>query len=304
MLVLILPASVTFALDAYNCQDIRNPRFTTYIAKPQMELYRWMKQNLPADARVQDYFDARSSFIESYVSETPPFANRSLFVGDAILSRIFQTPKDELKRRRALAEHLSNSADPRLIASLAHKAGIQYIVAFPRNEDVLDGPAAGQFLERVAQQGNWKLYRVLIKDQPVHFAAGDFLWYEEDKPTLKTVYGKGFHPVEYLSDGEPVRWMSQDAIVRFDADHEFQGTLQFLAHSYGRSRTVELWWNGTLVDSRKIPKGAVEVQLPLTIPAGANEFRIHSLDDAEKGPEGDHRLLTIKLWEMQWIPGT
>ena len=304
MLILILPASVTFALDSYNCQDVRNLRFTTYIAKPQMELYRWMRNNLPVDARVQDYFDARSSFIESYVSETPPFANRSLFVGDAILARIFQTPKDELQRRRALAEHFSESSDPRLIASLAHRAGIQYIVAFPREEDVLDGPAGVQFLEKIAEQDRWKLYRVLLKDQPMHSASGDFLFYEEDSPALKTVYGKGFHPVEYLSDGEPVRWMSQDAILQFEAARDFEGSLQLVVNSFEKPRNAEFWWNGVLVNSVPIPRAATKVSIPLKIPAGKSELRIQSVEPPKKGPSGDHRFLSLKIWAVQWIPGT
>jgi len=80
-------------MDAYNSQDITNPKFTSYIARPQMEMYKWMRAHLDPGVRIQDYFEAKSNFIESYVSETPPFANRTQYVGTQSWRRFSRPPK-------------------------------------------------------------------------------------------------------------------------------------------------------------------------------------------------------------------
>ncbi|HSP07393.1 MAG TPA: hypothetical protein VLR94_09455 [Acidobacteriota bacterium] len=299
--IAVVPASITWMMDGYNSQDVTNPRFTTYIERPQMELYRWMRRNLDARARVQDFFLRESSFIESYVSETPPFANRSVVLGDVILSQIFQTPQDELERRAQMVDNLVESEDVRRIAYLAHRAGIQYLVSYPRPKNPLDADDARRHFQLVVEMGEWRLFRVLSHEVSLYYERGEFLVYDDDesKPLLTSVYASGFHPVESLPDGEPARWMSQDGEIQLHSEKEMRGTLMFLAHSYSRNRTLDFWWNGVQVSSAAIGLGPTKVVVPLKIPSGRSEIRIHCAEGAQKGPGADNRQLSLKIWELQ-----
>ena len=302
--VAVLPASVTFLMDLYNSQDIGNAKFTSYVAKPQMEMYRWMRENLDPGVQVQDFFSANSTFIQSYVSETPPFSNRSVYLGDVILSQIFQTPKEELAVRRAITDNLVKSEDPRLISHLANKAGIEYLLAFPQRNNPLEAPAARRYFQLALEVEKWSLYRVLSNPSPLYHDRGDYLVFDDTKnvSVLTSYYEKGFHPVELLPDGEPARWMSQDGMIRIISERRFRGTLIFLTHTYARARSIELWWNGEKILSARVTRSPVKISFPVTILPGESEIRIHCPEGPEMGPGEDHRQLSLKIWELQFRP--
>lgn len=304
LVIFILPAAVTIAMDVYNSQDIDNPKFTTYIAKPQMELYRWMQKNVPPKARVEDFISADTTFIESYVSETPPFANCSLFVGDVILAQIFQTPEQELTYRNLLNQDLVQSEDPLRISYLAAKAGIQYLVSFPQRDNPLETKKAAPFFRVVAEKDHWRLYEVLKHTARIYHNAGEYLVYDESgtKAALTSFYGSGFYPSELLPEGEPARWMARDGVIRFVASEPYRGALVFLAHSYARSRTLEVWAGDRMLNSTRISQTPVKVDFPMDLAAGETELRFHSVEGPQRGPGEDHRLLSVKIWELQFRP--
>lgn len=304
LVALILPASVTIAMDVYNSQDINNPKFTTYIAKPQMELYRWMQKNVPPKARVEDFVSADTTFIESYVSETPPFANRSVYVGDVILAQIFQTPTQELTYRTLLSQDLVESEDPLRISYLAGKAGIQYLVSFPQPDNPLEAKGAAPFFRLIAGSEHWGLYEVIKHDARIYHSAGEYLVYDESgtNAVLTSFYGSGFYPSELLPEGEPARWMARDGLIRFVASRPFRGVLVFLAHSYARARTLEVWAGDRKLSSTRISQTPVKLDFPLDLAVGETELRFHSVEGPQRGPGEDHRQLGLKIWEMQFRP--
>jgi len=302
--LMVLPAAVTFAMDAYNSQDIKNAKFTSYITRDQMEMYRWMRENLDKVARVQDYVQAGGSFIESHVSETPPFANRSMYVGDTILSQIFQTPRDELAKRQQVLDDILKSEDPKQISSLAHKAEIDYFLAFPLRRNPLERRDAAPFFKVAFEHGSMTLYRVMEHEVPLYHSRGDLLMLDDqtEEATLSTYYETGFHNVEPLADGEPSRWMSQNGLVRFQSKAEFKGRLIFLAHAFARNRTLELLWNEQRVHTQRLTQSPSKVIFHVAIPPGESVLKIHCPEGPDKVGENDRRKLSIKIWGMQLRP--
>lgn len=302
MTAAILPASTTLAMDLYNSQDIGNAKFTTYVAKSQMELYTWIRKNLQANARMQDFVSAGPNFIESYVSETPPFANRSLYLGDTTLSQIFQTPKPELNARRATNVSLVEAEDPRRISYLAQKAGIEFLIVSPQDDSPFDLRSAHKYFDLVMQKESWILFHVLPHKTPIYYDRGDYLDHNDSltHPTLVSRYESGFHPVEALPDGEPARWMSQNGVILVQAEREFHGSLIFLAQSYGKARTLQVRWNGSKILSAVVTQNTVKIRVPITIPSGESSMLLHSMEDPVSGPGADRRLLSVKVWELQF----
>jgi hypothetical protein len=135
LLVVVLPACLTWVMDAYNSRDITNPKFTTYIHPDDARVYAWMRQNLPHRTVVEDYARFESNFIRGFVSEVPTFAERSLFLGDRNFSRIFEVPSKQLEiRRRILTKLLREKTSERLCADTS-AAGIDYLFFSSKDSD-------------------------------------------------------------------------------------------------------------------------------------------------------------------------
>ena len=96
--ILIFPGFITWLMDAYNSQDIKNAQFTTYVSKSDARLFEWMRNKLPARTIVQSY-PKEGGYLEEYVTEVPPFAERSVYIGDKNFARIFQIDKNSVDHR-------------------------------------------------------------------------------------------------------------------------------------------------------------------------------------------------------------
>lgn len=160
---LILPALVTWWMDAYNSRDVSNAKFTTIVKPQDMTVYRWMNENLPGKARIQNYAQSDTSFLHGFVSEIPPFAQRSLYLGDRNFSRIFQVPQSEVDQRRKMLSVLIREKSPRRLWELSTQLGIDYY--YWGSHDSVNLALPGQkfvepYFSIVMQQDNAFLFRV------------------------------------------------------------------------------------------------------------------------------------------------
>ncbi len=122
--LLVLPAMVTWGMDAWNSSDIRNRRFTTHIKKEEAEVCRWMRSNLPEKTVVLNYSPRYEDFMQDII---PPFAERSVFLGNRIFSRIFQVEEKSVQNRSKVVSTFLRLSSPKESWTLARKAGIQYV---------------------------------------------------------------------------------------------------------------------------------------------------------------------------------
>jgi len=123
-LILVLPASVTWMFDEFNCQDVKNGRFTTYVSQQDMLVIDWIHKNVPPTAILaNDAIDAQNR----RVSIIPPFAERSVYLGDEFHARAFQIDNDEYRSRMQVVRSLFRQKTTQGIFDLAKRAGIQYL---------------------------------------------------------------------------------------------------------------------------------------------------------------------------------
>ncbi|MCI0612679.1 hypothetical protein L0244_06790, partial [bacterium] len=83
----MIPSAMTWAMDAYNTANTKIHRFTTYVHYEDAKMMNWIRQNIPPDAVILNVSSHASNFQYSIV---PAFAERSVFLGDKVYSRIFQ----------------------------------------------------------------------------------------------------------------------------------------------------------------------------------------------------------------------
>jgi len=153
----MVPAAMTWAMDVYNTGDTANHRLTTYVHPEDAKLMTWIRQNIPPDAVILNVSAHVSQFQYSIV---PAFAERSVFLGDVVYSRIFQVPDDEIKARRGvLAKMYSAETDP--LKEMLRFRNLHYV--FLPSHDALNSPA---FLEKLKepqfkllhQEGDARIY--------------------------------------------------------------------------------------------------------------------------------------------------
>lgn len=161
--VLVLPASLTWWMDAVNSRDISNAKFTTFVQPQDMTVYNWMRANLPGKARIQNFAKSETSFLRGFVSEIPAFAQRPLYLGDRNFSRIFQVPQDEVDRRRRIVSQLINEQSPEQLWKRSRELGIEYY--YWGSHDSVDLPDATRklvepYFSVIVQENNAFLFRV------------------------------------------------------------------------------------------------------------------------------------------------
>ncbi len=167
--LLIFPASITLMMDAYNCQDIKNVKFTTFITAEKMEMMQWIRNNLEPEATVQDYRIRAPGFLGSHISEIPPFANRPMYLGDTILSEIFQIPPEDLRRRREIAAQLLELNNPKQIFNIAQKEGISYFLVWDKDGAAFQQDEARLYFKRISVFREISVFRVTA-EKPYPFA--------------------------------------------------------------------------------------------------------------------------------------
>lgn len=167
VMVFVAPASITWMMDAYNSQDIKNNRFTTYVSPSDAEVYRWISRNLPARVLVQKFSLDDQTFLGGYVSEIPAFAARSMYLGDRNFSRIFQIPREDVDQRREIMNRIVKGESTQTIWEMARAVKIEYF--FLSNRDpilkVSQNKLATPLFSIIMNEGDTFLFRVNNPEQ-------------------------------------------------------------------------------------------------------------------------------------------
>lgn len=130
----MVPALMTWAMDSYNTSDTANHRLTTYVHPEDAEMMKWIRQNLPHNAVILNVSAHASNFQYSVL---PAFAERSVFLGDVVYSRIFQVPEDDIKDRRGVLSKMY-SADSDSLREMMQFRNLNYL--FLPGHDALNSP--------------------------------------------------------------------------------------------------------------------------------------------------------------------
>ena len=156
----VAPAFITWAMDAWNSSDIKSRRFTTYLNQADAEVTRWMQNNLPERTIVLNYSSRYDDFMQDII---PAFAERSVFVGNRIFSRIFQVPERDVRDRTATVSSLFQFTSPAETWRLAGESGIEYV--FVSGIEAQEMPRliekfAPPYFSMLMQEGGSALFRV------------------------------------------------------------------------------------------------------------------------------------------------
>jgi hypothetical protein len=95
----------------------------------------------------------------------------------------------------------------------------------------------------------------------------------------------GWHGMELWND-LPANWMKSNATLTIYSDRDLQATLSFNALSFYTSRTLQVFYNDTLVTQATMPTNFMTVQIPIDLKHGKNLVRFNV-------PEGCSRPLDI-----------
>jgi hypothetical protein len=153
----MVPSVMTWAMDAYNTGDTANHRLTTYVHPEDAKLMTWIRQNISPNEVILNMSGHASQFQYSIV---PAFAERSVYLGDVLYSRIFQVPDAEIKdRRNALAEMYG--ADTDSLKEMMRFRNLNYL--FLPSHDALNSPTALEKLKEqqfklLHQEGDARIY--------------------------------------------------------------------------------------------------------------------------------------------------
>lgn len=153
----MLPAALTWAMDSYNTGDTSNHRLTTYIHPEDAKLMNWIRQNVSRNEVILNMSAHASQFQYSIV---PAFAERSVFVGDVLYSRIFQVPDDEIKGRRGVLSKMYG-ADTDSLKEMMRFRNLNYV--FLPSHDAFNSPAVLEKLKEpqfklLHQEGDARIY--------------------------------------------------------------------------------------------------------------------------------------------------
>ncbi len=307
LIVLLIPAFVTWLMDATNSQDIRNTNFTTYVSREDTEVLKWMRKNLPGKAVVQNYSWGKG-YLQEFVTEVPPLAERSVFLGDKNCSRIFQIPKALVDKRTRILWHLFNEESTARIYEACRLAGIDFIFLSsaanePRYE--MRQELVEPYFTMAHHNGEALLFR---RNEGVQIRPEDLeekvLWEEDDRPVLQAVFVRNFSRPEIRSGIDIARWMSNDGEILLQATKNLQGNLAFNVAALGHDRRMEVYLNGRLLQQLTASPRAKKVSLPVRISEGDNRLRIYCPDGPERADiyvkNGDQRMLSVKVNRLQF----
>lgn len=309
-IVLIVPGFITWLMDAYNSQDIKNAQFTTYVSKSDARLFEWMRNKLPANAIVQNY-PKEGGYVEEYVTEIPPFAERSVYIGDKNFARIFQVDKDSVDHRFDIVEQMFEENSGPKIAFRGRQI-INYIFlsstlnkTAPWFHSMLREP----FFTLAHQESESFLFKINPLEPKPKDLEQPILLEENHVPVLTAHFVRNFYPPELQEFSNrlyTIRWMYNNGIISLDATKPITGKFQFASYSLGHDRTLEIYLNGTKIDQIPILRRRFVVSFPLQLRIGKNELEIRCLEPPESAerydPRAERRLVSIKLVDLKFIP--
>lgn len=158
--LLVAPALITWGMDAWNSSDVKSRRFTTYLNREDAEVTRWMQSNLPGKTVVLNYSSRYDDFMQDII---PAFAERSLFLGNRIFSRIFQVSEQDVRSRTQTVSSILRFTTPGETWRLAREAGIEYVFVSAVDAQEMSrliGKLAPPYFSLLMQEGKSGLFRV------------------------------------------------------------------------------------------------------------------------------------------------
>jgi hypothetical protein len=308
VIVLSLPATVTLLMEAFNSQDIRNRKFTTYISREDADILEWMRMNLPARAVVQNYSWGKG-YLQEFVTNVPSFGERSVFLGDKNFSRIFQIPKAILEQRTKIIWNLFHEDSPARIYQLCRLNGIRYIFL----STIVKEPAeevrqefVQPYFSVVKQTGEALLFQL---NDGIEVVAEDLerkvLREEKDQPVLSASFEKNFYSPEVQVGSETFRWMSNDGEIFLKIQEPLEGKLQFLAFSFARDRIMEVFLGDQLVHKVTVSPNGTKVLFPVKLEPGDSRVLIHCVGEPERAGDiannSDRRRLSFKIQSLRFL---
>lgn len=115
-------------------------------------------------------------------------------------------------------------------------------------------------------------------------------------------YLQNWNPQEDWS-GTPTRWMKNDAILVIESDQDRDTEINFLATSYLRPRTLEIYdSNDNLIGRSIIPRSLISVGMPISLKRGTNTLRLHIPEGCEGGTIPGSRCLSIAVQNVTISP--
>jgi hypothetical protein len=303
----LLPGVLTWSMDAYNCQDVTNSKFTTYISKNDWNILAYVREHLNQNAIIQnDPLEGEGR----RVSVIPPFAQRPMYLGDELHGRAFQVSAADYDLRRGTVWTLFNAKSAARISKIAQDAKIDYLLLTANDIGVtqvknnLHQPyftivdqIDGSILARVnhvnvdISESSAQNNEVLIRDP-------------KGNAILTADYDDKFYDPETLPGVGVIRWMSTDGKITLQAKKELHGSLMFHVDSLGRARDVDFYFNGKLLTSSKILRAGNDFKFPIKLTPGQNILSIDNMQApdmaAQYARNGDTRLISIRIRDLKF----
>ncbi|HEY7161499.1 MAG TPA: hypothetical protein VH815_09575, partial [Acidobacteriota bacterium] len=304
---LLVPGVLTWSMDAYNCQDITNSKFTTYIRKNDWNILAYARNHLNQNAIIQnDPLEGEGR----RVSVIPAFAQRAMYLGDELHGRAFQVSARDYDLRRGMVWTLFTAKSAPRISKIAQDAGIDYLLLTANDIGVTQ-------VKNNLQQPYFTILdqidgSVLARVNHVHVDVTETLKQNDEvlirdakgAIILTADYDDKFYGPETQSGKEVFRWMSTDGKITLQAKTEFCGSLAFTADALGRTRDVDFYLNGKLLQSSRISPYGSNLKFPVRLEAGINIFSVQNIQDPDMADQyarnGDQRLISIGIRNLKF----
>ncbi len=307
--VLLLPGLLTWTMDLYNHQDIRNEKFTTIVPFDDAAVYKWMRTSLEDTATVQNYWQWMRGFLGEEISEVPPLGERSVFLGDKIQIRLYQIPEQERQSREKIVNAIFHLKGSGYISDICQKIGIKYLLLLSRDElKQFQAHLLEPYFQLVRKQGNTRLYRVVKKE----LGPGDFdhnaLLQDVDGDIMLEVYYRDgfFDPKTRFDLNGAISWgMNKEGTIELFASKRLKGILSFSAYSEPYRRYVEAWLNGVHVGMDRAKMRGVPVNLKVQLLKGKNILKLREPENypGKKGPtEADRTGRIYRIEDLNFSP--
>lgn len=299
LIVLLLPGFLTWYMEIYNNQDVSNKQFTTIVPSDDWQLYQWMKQTTEPGATAQNYWLAGEGFLQQYVSPIPALAERTVYLGDKVHSRLYQITDKDVETRSRIVWKLFHLSSPGQISTLTQRAGIEYLILGSNDGLFLfEAQLQPPYFSLAKQVGKARLYKVHRRNvSTAEMEQKILLQNNEGMTLLEASYGKGFYNPEMETGLETSRWMERSAIIHLQAHQDVSGTVTFTAHSFGSERTLQVQLDGSPILEKRISPQGIKVSIPVSLQAGKHQLELKSVE--QPGDDGN-RMLSIRVWNLQF----
>ncbi|MDI6720689.1 hypothetical protein [Methanoculleus sp.] len=97
----------------------------------------------------------------------------------------------------------------------------------------------------------------------------------------KVLLGGGWHGLENWG-GTPTRWTQDNATLIIESNADQQVELSFNTRSFHRTKTLEIYVNGYLVQQTTVPTSFIHISIPIQFHKGKNTIRLHVPEGAER----------------------